>query len=185
MTLAVREEWMTVEAFLDWHPDGEKWELIGGIPVQAMGEGGLHDAVKTSVTVAIGRRLRAPSPCRPGVDSRVVQIDTLTAYRPDVHINCAPFGDPMDQVIEKPAVVFEVAVTSLGRDLLDKRANYFRHPDVEHVVIVNAVERIVHHFRRGEGRERVVGFHDTLVLDGTVSLDLPVAEFFEFLPEGA
>ncbi len=184
MTLAKREAWMTVEDFLDWHPDGEKWELIGGIPVQAMGESALHDTVKSNVHGAYARRLRPPSQCRPGVDSRLVRADDFTAYKPDAYVNCAPFGDPMEPLIEKPAVVFEVSVTSLEHDRLNKRVGYFRNPDVEHVVVVNAVESIVYHYRRGEGRENMIGFHDTLALDGTVSLDIPVAEFFEFLPEG-
>lgn len=182
MTLAVQEGLMSVGEFLDWHPEGERWELVGGLPLRMMAEGDLHETVKSNVIVAVGRRLRAPSPCRPAVDGRQVKIDDFTSYRPDAHINCAPFSEPMEQVVQCPTVVFEVAVSSLERDLLEKRANYFRHPAVEHVVVIEAPVQIVHHFRRGDRKARVLGFHDALVIDGTVSLDIPVAEFFEFLP---
>ena len=184
MGVAIRKERMTVGDFVDWIPDGEKWELIGGIPVQAMGESALHEAVKSNVIGALARRLRPPSPCRPAVDGRLVQVDDYTSYRPDAHINCAPFGEAMEPLIEQPTVVFEVSVTSLEHDRYGKRPNYFRHPAIEHVVVVNAVEQVAYRYRRGSGREVMLGFHDTLTIDGTAALDIPVAEFFEFLPEG-
>ena len=133
MTFAVRESLMSVGEFLDWHPDGERWELVGGVPLRMMAEGDLHETVRSNLIVALGRRLRPPSRCRAAVDGRQLRIDDFTSYRPDAHINCAPFSDPMAQIVECPTVVFEVAVTSLERDLLDKRANCFRHPAVEHV----------------------------------------------------
>jgi len=184
MTLAVQQALMPVGDFLDWHPDGEKWELIGGVPVRMMVEGDLHETVKTNVVGALARRLRPPSACRPGSDGRLVKIDDLTSYRPDAHVNCASFSDPMAPLVQCPTVVFEVSVSSLQRNMLEKRANYFRHPDIENVVVIDAQAQVVHHFRRGDGKARLVGFHDTLTIDGTVSLDIPVAEFFEFLPEG-
>ncbi len=179
---AVRERLMTVEEFLDWHPDDEKWELVGGIPIRMMSESNLHDTVKSGIGAAIGRRLRPPGPCRPGIDGRQVFIDDFTSYRPDAYIDCAPFGGPGDLTVEKPTVVFEVSISSLDRDLVEKRANYFHNPHVEHVVVVDANARRVHHFRRDDREERVLEVADTLELSGTVMLDLPVAEFFEWLP---
>ena len=181
MDAAIREDLMTVEEFLDWCPDEEKWELVGGIPWQMMSEGNLHERVKSNVIVAIGKRMLPPSPCQAAVDGRQVKIDARTSYRPDVSIDCAPSSDPMLALIEKPTVVFEVGVTTLIRDKMEKRANYFLNPDVEHVVVIDASARTVHHFRRGSARETVLRAGDALALDGTVTLDVPVAEFFHFL----
>ena len=183
MSIAVRERLMTVEEFLDWHPDDEKWELVGGIPWRMMSEGDFHETVKTNVSNALGRRLRAPNPCRPGSNGKLVRIDNTTGYRPDAHINYAPVRGPMKALIEKPVVVFEVAVTSLESDLTDKRNGYFVNPHVEHLIVVNPMARKVHHFRRGSAIEDILNVGDTLSLDGTASLDLPIAEFFEWPPE--
>jgi len=185
MTLAVRERLMPVGEFLDWLPDGERWELIGGIPVRMLPEGDLHETVKSNVIGALARRMRPPSACRPAANGRQVRINDRTSYRPDAHINCAPFSDPMEPLIQCPVVVFEVAVSSLDRDLLEKRANYLENPRVEHVVIIDAQARKVHHFVRGDRKARLLTSGDILTLDGTVSLDIPVAEFFEWLPESA
>ncbi len=179
---AVRERLMSVGEFLDWHPEDEKWELVGGIPMQMMSEGDLHEMVKTNVVGTLARRLRPPGPCRPAADGRQVQIDDFTSYRPDAHINCAPLDDPMALVIQMPTVVFEVAVTSLDRDLIEKRANYFHNPHVEHVVVIDARARRVHHFIRDDREPRVLESGEMLALTGTVTLDLPIAEFFEWLP---
>ena len=181
MESALREDLMTVEEFLDWHPEGEKWELVGGIPWQMMSEGNLHERVKSNVHVAVGKRMLPPSSCQAAVDGRQVRIDATTSYRPDVSTDCAPSSDPMLALIEKPTVVFEVGVTTLIRDKMEKRANYFLNPDVEHVVVVDANARTVHRFRRGSAREDVLRAGDTLALDGAVTLDVPVAEFFHFL----
>ena len=172
---------MTVEQFLDWHPDDEKWELIGGIPVEMMSESNLHETVKTSVVGALTARLKPPSRCRPAADGRQVKIDYHTSYRPDAHINCAPFGDPKAQLVEAPTVVFEVAVTFLRRDMLEKRANYFHHSSVQEVVIVDAEAREVHHFLRDRADPACLSGDDTLTLD-SVGVSIPISEFFEWLP---
>ncbi len=182
MNIAVRESLMTVEEFLDWHPDGENWELIGGIPLRSMSESGLHERVKTNVSGSWIRRLRHPSPCLPGVDGRQVKIDSVTSFRPDFHIDCAFDLALTGLSVEKPTVVFEVADTSLEQYRDRKRAGYFRNPHVEHVVVIDATGRQVLHYRKGSAREIVLREGDILELEGTVSLDIPVAEFFESLP---
>ena len=64
---AVRERSMPVEEFLDWHPDGVKGELVGGIPVRMTSKGSLHGMVRTGVVHAPKRRLRLPAPPGPSV----------------------------------------------------------------------------------------------------------------------
>ncbi len=181
MTAAATSHLMTVPEFLNWVPEGEKWELVGGLPIQMMAESDLHETIKTNVAGALTRRLRPPSDCRPAVDGRQVMIDDTTSYRPDAYVNCAPFSsNPMDQVAEAPTVIFEVSVTTLDRDTMEKRANYFRHPTVSHVVVIDAIKRRATLYTSEEAVTLTV--NDTLRIDGRVVLDIPVAEFFEFLP---
>lgn len=182
MTAAATLHLMTVPEFLDWIPEDEKWELVGGIPMQMMSESDLHETVKTNVIGALTRRLRPPGSCRVGADGRQIMIDDATSYRPDAYVNCAPFSDPMDPVAQAPTVVFEVAVTSLERDLHEKRANYFRHPSISHVIVIDAVGREVIVFTRGEAETQTLTASDTLRIDGEADLTIPVAEFFEWLP---
>ena len=73
-------------------------------------------------------------------------------------------------------------MTSLRRDMLEKRANYFRNPAVREVVIVDAEARAVHHFLKDRADAACLSDGSTLTL-GSVSLAIPVAEFFEWLPE--
>lgn len=182
MNVVTAPRQMTVPEFLDWMPDGEKWELVGGIPGRMMPESDLHEWVKTNVIGALTRRLRPPSPCRAAVDGRQIMIDDATSYRPDAYVNCAPSTDPKETVAEKPTVIFEVAATSLSRDTMEKRANYFRHPSVAHVIVVDAENWQVIHYRRGEAATDTLSGDDALRIDGEAMLDIPVAEFFERLP---
>ena len=61
-----------------------------------------------------------------------------------------------------------ISPASLGRDLAVRFANYFRHPGVQHYLIVVMEDRTVIHHSRGEGdtlKSRIARDVGTLTLD--------------------
>lgn len=183
---------MTADEFLAWSAswgEGERYELVDGIPVRLQAERIAHAMVKAAVWRSADRQLRAGiarPKCTAFIDGVSVRIAEDTLREPDVLIHCGPF-DPNGKIADNPIVLVEVvspssATTDRERKLID----YFAIPSVRHYLVVLIPDRRVIHYEReiegGDFQVRIAGMADELSLDPP-GIRMAIAEFFADLPE--
>jgi Uma2 family endonuclease len=186
MSRQVASKQMTVPAFLDWllsRPDGERWELIDGAPVPVRGlapsqamaaETVRHARIKRRIdhvlTEALARERRD---CEVFVSGPKVQIDSQTAFEPDVVVTCVEV--PEGLLVPDPVIVVEVLSSSTrDRDLTIKLAGYFSLPSVAHYLLVETERRLIVHHHRAPGDDE---FRTSIVRGGSVHLAPPGVAF--------
>jgi Uma2 family endonuclease len=172
MTAVPKREMMSAEAFLEWAEaqDDGRYQLIGGQIVAMAPERAEHGFVKYQAAKALEAAIaQAGLPCRAFVDSLGVKIDDTTVFEPDALVNC---GAPISRgslIAPNPVIVVEViSPTSTRRDLAVKFTNYFRHPGVQHYLVVVMENRTVIQHSRAEDdtlKTRIARLGDRLTLD--------------------
>ena len=172
MTL-VRKETMTAAEFLVWRetrPEGERYELVAGEPVEMAAERNRHNLVKTACVRALEDGVRAAGlDCTVLGDGATVVTGEADACEPDAAVQC---GEPIDvdaTVMPSPTILVEVLSPSTrARDAGGKLYDYFQLPSVRHYLIVDPVRlALIHHRREADG----IG--TTLWREGAVALDPP------------
>jgi Uma2 family endonuclease len=173
---------MTVAAFLEWasrRPEGERWELIEGVPVPVRGaapaqamaaETVIHARSKRRIDHALSAALAvAGHSCEVFVSGPKVRIDAESAFEPDVVVTCVEVPDGM--LIPDPLIVVEVlSASARDRDFSIKLAGYAGLASVAHYLLVDTQRRlVVHHHRPGGERE----FRTSIVRGGVVRLEPP------------
>ncbi len=163
---------MSAEAFLEWveAQDSGRYQLIGGEIVAMAPERLEHVHVKRMIANALDAAIAAAKlPCRAFVDGAGVKIDGSTVFEPDALVNCGPPPPRGSLIAPNPIIVVEIiSPTSVARDMGVKYANYFRHPSVQHYLILFIENRIAVQHSRGEGdmlKSRIAGIGDRLTLD--------------------
>jgi Uma2 family endonuclease len=125
---------------------GEALELVGGLLVVAEPQGSYH----ASAVGAVGDALRAILP--PGWLVRVqmpVALDDQSEPEPDLAVVPGAWADYRADHPTRPALVVEVAETSLAFDRGEK-ASLYAHGGVRDYWIVNLVDRVLEVFRDPE-----------------------------------
>jgi Uma2 family endonuclease len=142
------------EAFRQWAAGQRgRYELVAGEPVAKSPEPMQHIRVKARIWAALDRAISSAGLSREALaDGATVEIDDDTDYEPDAVVNCGPPADPDATVASNPVVVVEVLSPSTQSiDSSVKLADYFRHPSVQHYLIVSTRRReIIHHRRAGQ-----------------------------------
>lgn len=126
--------------------DGEAVELIGGLLIVAEPQGSYH----ASTVGAVADALRAVLP--PGWLVRVqmpVALDDRSEPEPDVAVVPGAWADYRGDHPDRPALVVEVAESSLAFDRGEKASLYARG-GVRDYWIVNLVDRVVEVLRHPE-----------------------------------
>ena len=83
------------------------------------------------------------------MDGAAVEIGSDTSYEPDAVVNCGERPDPDAKAVPSPVIVVEVTSPSTGRvDTVQKLADYFRVPSIQHYLIIDVARRMVVHHRR-------------------------------------
>ena len=184
MNALPKRQMLSAEAFLEWAEaqDEGRYELIAGEIVAQPPERAEHGHVKRIVANAFDAAIaKAKLPCRASVDSLAVKIDDSTVFLPDALVNCGAPIARSSLVAPNPVIVAEViSPTSTRCDLALKLANYFRHPGVQHYLIVVLENRTVIQHSRGEGealRTRIGDLGDRLLLDPP-GLAIAVSDLF-------
>jgi Uma2 family endonuclease len=172
MTAVPKRETMSAEAFLEWAEaqDDGRYQLIGGQIVAMAPERVEHTHVKFQVAKVLDAAIsKAKLPCRAFVDGVGVRIDDATVFEPAALVNC---GAPISRgslIAPNPVIVVEViSPTSTRRDLAVKFTNYFRHPRVQHYLVVVMESRTVIQHSRAEDdtlKTRIAGLGGRLTLD--------------------
>jgi Uma2 family endonuclease len=175
---------MSADAFLQWVEAqvSGRYQLIGGEIVAMAPERVEHSDVKRLAANALDAAIVAAKlPCRAFVDGPGVKIDDTTVFEPDALVDC---GGPIRRgslIAPNPVIVVEVvSPTSAARDIAVKYANYFRHPGVQHYLILFIENRIAVLHSRAEGetlRSRIAREGDRLALDPP-GIEVAVSDFF-------
>jgi Uma2 family endonuclease len=175
---------MSADAFLEWAEaqDSGRYQLIGGEIVAMAPECASHALVKFQIAKALEAAIAAAKlPCRAFVDGLGVKIDDATVFEPDALVNCGPPFRRGSLIAPNPVIVVEVlSPTSVRRDTALKFAHYFRHPAVQHYVIVVMEDRTVIQHSRGEGdmlKSRIARMGDRLTLDPP-GIEVAAADLF-------
>jgi Uma2 family endonuclease len=173
---------MSVEEFLDWaraRPEGERWELIEGVPVPTRGpvpvhamaaESVRHARIKRRIDQALGDGIRANGVLWEPFSSGVkVQIDATSAFEPDALVTCTAV--PEGLLVPEPVIVVEVlSASTRDRDFTVKLAGYASLTSVLHYLLVETERRlIVHHHRTAGGHD----FRTSIVRGGRLVLAPP------------
>lgn len=163
---------MSADAFLEWAEaqDEGRVQLIGGEIVAMAPERAPHSHVKRMVANALDAAIaKAKLPCRAFVDGLGVKIDDNTVFEPDALVNCGERISWNSLIAPNPVIVVEViSPTSTRRDLALKFTNYFRHPGVQHYLVVVLENRTVIQHSRAEGgtlRTRIAAMGDEVTFD--------------------
>jgi Uma2 family endonuclease len=123
--------------------DGEPLELIGGQLIVAEPKGSEH---ATGVEMA-GYALRAAVPAGWIVRGQnPISLDDESAPEPDIAVVRGSLGDYRHAHPARPALIIEVAETSLRFDRIEKGSLYARAGIVDYW-IVNLVDRVVEVYR--------------------------------------
>ncbi len=171
MTAFPRRETLSADAFLEWAEaqDCGRFQLIGGEIVAMAPERVEHSHVKRMVANALDAAIaEAKLAGRAFVDGVSVKIDDATVFEPDALVNC---GAPIPRhslIAPNPVIVVEVvSPTSARRDLAVKFTNYFRHPGVQHYLVVVLENRtVIQHSRGGDALiTRIAGVGDKVTFD--------------------
>lgn len=144
---------MTVQEFLEWCPgDGQRWELVDGVP-RTMAPAKLrHAALQGEVARLIGNHLAGQgSPCTlfiiPGVVPRVQAAANVRV--PDIAVTCTPF-DGADGHLEDPVLVIELLSPSNQADTWANVWAYATIPSLREILVLRTVTMRADLLRRGE-----------------------------------
>jgi Uma2 family endonuclease len=183
------ERQMTIEEFLaftDTRPDGERWELIEGVPVMNASPTDYHQVVVTNICGILWtfKTERHPSWFPMIGTGTAVPASETSLSQPDVMVKeHPPTGEP---VSSDALVLFEVLSPSNRRaDQAWRRKVYASIPNCQHYVTVSlkAVEVIAHdRASRWKGRS-LTSLAASLALPA-LGLSLPVADIYRWTPLG-
>lgn len=143
---------LTRAGFYAWaeaQPRG-RFELLDGVVVAMAPDRGAHLRAKAAAWLALRAAIEAAGvPCQALPDGATVEIGSATAHEPDASVNCgAPMADEA-LALPNPVVVVEVVSPSTSRvDAVQKLADHFLVPSIQHYLIVDAARRMVIHYRR-------------------------------------
>lgn len=174
---------MTIDEFFAWAEgtDPEScWELVDGEP-RAMMTPPLqeHGQVAANLTIALGRRLRAP--CRVLAETGIVRPDrTDLWYQADVAVTCKPF-ERRKRWTPDPVFVAEILSDSTAtHDRGNKLPDYCEIPSMREILLLDTRMRRAQLWRRDGGRwivEDYVGRATVPV--ACLDLELPLDELYE------
>lgn len=173
---------MTVDEYLAW-AGGQpgRYELIDGVVRPMSPEKVGHNEGKLAAVIALKAAIkRSGVACFALTDGATVRIAKDTAFEPDALVYGAPKADPNSLEIPNPLIVVEVGSPSTNKyDAGFKLQGYTNLPSVQHILLVNTVNRSITHHRRVSETK----FEMTAVQVGVLRLDppgleIPFADFF-------
>lgn len=201
MTVAQKQPKWTVDEFFAWNEvQGEKYELIDGVPVlksapvpvmlpgataplMMTGANRRHNHTSANLLQLIGNQLRG-SPCNVFVNDAAVRTGPNQIRFPDLVVDC---GTALDDgfAFENPRLVAEILSPSTETfDLAGKITEYWQIATIAHVLIVDPEKfRAQLHTRRaGEAPTvRIFSQGDDVIDIPEVGVALRLADIFDGL----
>ena len=177
---------MTVEefyAFTDARPDGEKWELLEGVPVLNASPSRLHQRIIKNLTFIIAAHERKSGMSWEVLPGLGVRVSETNRPEPDVLIlpKHGQSADPQGRDRNDIVVAFEILSPSTAdRDLRWKRTAYTSSlPSLTHYVVIahDAVDIVVFARETGFAEQRLRSLDQSLELPA-LGISLPLAEIY-------
>jgi Uma2 family endonuclease len=130
-----------------------------------------HNLTKQRTWRALDDAVRARNmACTVLGDGATVIVDEITAYEPDVTVQCGAEIDLDAVTADHPLILVEVVSPATGDvDTGQKLEDYFRLPSVRHYLILRAeAKTVIHHARRADG-----AILTAILKEGVLTLDPP------------
>jgi Uma2 family endonuclease len=168
---------MTADEFIAWalqQPEGQRYELVGGVVVGMAPERAGHARAKHRVCQKLIEAIHAAGvSCEALPDGMSVRVDADTVFEPDALVRCGPPLDDDTVEVADPIIIVEVvSPSSVKRDSGSKLEGYFQLPSLRHYLIVTMRNRaIIHHHRDDAGT-----ITTRIIRDGAIRLDPPGIE---------
>ncbi len=173
-------------AFYDRQPDGQKWELIEGVPVMSPSPADWHQVMAGNIYMALGNaKLVERGSWVPalGMGTRV-PVSPRSLPEPDVMVFEHPLG-ARRPTTDDALVVFEVLSDSNTRaDQAWRRRVYASVPNCRHYVTVDSRSLVVVRYDREaqwEAGANLDGLGDVLSLPA-LGIAFPLAEICRWTP---
>jgi Uma2 family endonuclease len=168
---------LTTDEFFEWHRHVEgRYELVEGrivphpdfvLPQGLSAPSNDHGRVVANLTVALGRRLKAP--CRVYVGAGV-EVDAHNGNVPDLAVSCLE-TDASGKKLTEPRYIFEVLSPSTRRiDVGRKVGDYLAVRSVAAYVVLDHERRAAIVYRP-DSLPQTIAF-GTFALDGNLELDI-------------
>jgi Uma2 family endonuclease len=199
---------LTAEEFLVWAEaqprEAGRFELWDGEVIMTCGpadgppelqsERSQHWEAKGIVFAAFRDAIkRAQLPCHAVIDGASVSMPSLNQTSakkdkvvvPDVLVYCGPKVPRNELIVPNPMIVVEVLSPGTSNFVVTgKLEGYFKHPTIQHYLIVNADKPLVVHHQRGTDDAWIT----RIVRSGRILLDPPglevdLSELFSIEPE--
>ncbi|MFM9939309.1 MAG: Uma2 family endonuclease [Hyphomicrobiaceae bacterium] len=183
------EQQLTIEEFLAFtatRPQGERWELIEGVPIMNPSPIQWHQVVAVNITtVLMNHKARTAATWLPmlGVGTRV-PISPRSLPQPDVYVQQGPATDK--SVTDDALVVFEVLSRSNRKsDQAWRKKVYASVPNCQHYVTVSLKRaEIVAFDRSDQWQARTIQGLDAAVGLPAIDIAMPLADIYRYTPLG-
>jgi Uma2 family endonuclease len=179
------EHHYTLADYLAW-PEGERWELIGGVAYgMAPAPSVRHQQIVLNFAFFLKERLKGKT-CRPFVAPMDVVLSDHDVVQPDISVVCDPVKITDQNIRGAPDLVIEVLSPATStRDLREKKALY-QGAGVPEYLVVDPLELYVQRFVTGEGGRygegEIFGAREELPLFSLAGCVVPLWEIFELEP---
>ena len=177
-------------AFTDRRPDGERWELISGEPVETTGLSDIHQMIVTNLASALLEIKRRDTQ----VWCPILGMLTRTPVKPcdlpwpDVLILSRNPTDPGVQIVENPLAIFDViSPTDPASELVWRLQTATSIPNCQHYVTVSQSKATATRYDRASDwrGSTVAGLQSVLQLPALgAGVNIPFTEMYRWTPLG-
>ncbi|MGI6454288.1 MAG: Uma2 family endonuclease [bacterium] len=139
----------TYQDYLQWD-DGERWELIDGVPYNMSPAPTFeHQLIVHNLSRVIGNALQGKK-CITGITPTDVYLSEHDLVQPDVFVVCDENKIHRDIIRGAPDLIFEVlSPSSMRKDRREKKRLYERF-GVREYIMVEPQGKIIERYKRGE-----------------------------------
>ena len=179
MTLAVQNDYLSVEAYLQGERSSEiRHEYIEGVAYAMAGASVNHNQITVNLLTSLMIHLKGKE-CRPFSSDLLVKTGKERYRYPDVVVVCnEQFLD--EYSTDSPVLIVEVlSKGTRQRDRQEKRLEYLQLPHLMEYMLVEQDTVEVEVFRRNQGwQPSYYYWGDTVILE-SVDLSITVTEIYE------
>ena len=190
--LAERDQF-TIEAYLEFaegRPEGERWELIEGVPVVSPSPSPVHQVISGNVYMLLGQaKIQSGATWVPSLGiGTIVPISPRSLPQPDVMVYESPrVMESASPLTDDVLVLFEVLSKSNTKaDQAWRRKVYASVPNCRHYIAIDASKVAAVRYDRDIGWARAADLDaltDTLELPA-LGTRFPLSDIYRWTPLG-
>ncbi len=182
MPLVQPNQQYTYQDYLKWD-DGERWELIGGVPYNMSHAPSLvHQDISMNLSRILSTKLLG-KPCRPYAAPTDVVLSDSDVVQPDLLVVCDRNKMKEHRVIGAPDLVIEITnAASSKRDRWDKKTLYEKFGVKEYLLVDQDGKYVEQYLLDQEGhytKGTAYSGVDVIPLQSLEAIELPLTEIFD------